>query len=214
MAIINSLAIGKAVNSAGNLTFQTVKGRTIAREKPTHVANPNTPAQAAQRDKMRNLVEAWRTFFFQARLFFTVIPGYGSAYNQFVKMNMPYASSPWVTEGVFTNLPANSYVSNGKYGTGALLVETNTVLIKDVSIADAQLRTEIVEGDIFAAFAANPSSPFDINLTLHELTAPNVVTLAAGDPIEITLPYADATFAIVYYSPSRSESSTGRWTAV
>lgn len=33
MAIVNSLAVGKAVNSAGNLTYRTVRGRTIASQK-------------------------------------------------------------------------------------------------------------------------------------------------------------------------------------
>lgn len=48
MAIINSLAIGKSVKSAGNLTYKTVRGRTIASQRITSNKS-NTPAQENQR---------------------------------------------------------------------------------------------------------------------------------------------------------------------
>lgn len=48
MAIVNSLAIGKSVKSAGNLTYKTVRGRTIASQRIT-TNKSNTIAQAAQR---------------------------------------------------------------------------------------------------------------------------------------------------------------------
>lgn len=52
MAIINSLAIGKSVKSAGNLTYKTVRGRTIASQRITSNAS-NTPLQQSQRAHMR-----------------------------------------------------------------------------------------------------------------------------------------------------------------
>lgn len=48
MAIVNSLAIGKSVKSAGNLTYKTVRGRTIASQRITSNKS-NTAAQASQR---------------------------------------------------------------------------------------------------------------------------------------------------------------------
>ena len=48
MAIINSLAIGKSVKSAGNLTYKTVRGRTIASQR-IFTNKSNTPSQADQR---------------------------------------------------------------------------------------------------------------------------------------------------------------------
>lgn len=48
MAIVNSLAIGKSVKSAGNLTYKTVRGRTIASQRI--ISNKsNTPSQSDQR---------------------------------------------------------------------------------------------------------------------------------------------------------------------
>jgi hypothetical protein len=49
MAIIRSIAIGKARNSAGNVTFRTVRGRTIASEKVG--PRPVTRSSAAQQQR-------------------------------------------------------------------------------------------------------------------------------------------------------------------
>lgn len=46
MAIIKSIAVGKARNSAGNVTFRTVRGRTIMSEKVT--ANPSITRNPSQ----------------------------------------------------------------------------------------------------------------------------------------------------------------------
>lgn len=49
MAIINSLAIGKSVKSAGNLTYKTVRGRTIASQR-IFTNKSNSPSQINQRE--------------------------------------------------------------------------------------------------------------------------------------------------------------------
>lgn len=48
MAIVNSLAIGKSRKSAGNLTYKTVRGRTIASQRITQNES-NSPFQQSQR---------------------------------------------------------------------------------------------------------------------------------------------------------------------
>ena len=50
MAIVNSLAIGKSRKSAGNLTYKTVRGRTIASQRITENKS-NTIAQNSQRSR-------------------------------------------------------------------------------------------------------------------------------------------------------------------
>ena len=52
----NSIALGKTRGSMGNFTTQNWKGINVARAKPVDVANPNTPAQQAQRRKFALLV--------------------------------------------------------------------------------------------------------------------------------------------------------------
>lgn len=148
MAIIRSLAVGKARKSAGNLTYQTVKGRTIAREKPAFVANPNTPLQQEQRGKMRNLVAAWRAWFSSLKPYFTVIDGYGSAYNQFVKMNMPFAEDFIAYPDTGRVGFSKAYFSNGKYPQRSLETSDAEGNIM-VAVNDIQLRQEAEAGDKF-----------------------------------------------------------------
>lgn len=52
MAIVNSLAIGKSVKSAGNLTYKTVRGRTIASQRITQNKS-NTLPQQIQREHFK-----------------------------------------------------------------------------------------------------------------------------------------------------------------
>lgn len=220
MAIVQSLAIGNARKSAGNLTFQTVHGRTIAREKPLYVTNPNTPAQQVTRGIMRNLVEAWRGFGFQLRPYFTVKPQYGSAYNQFIKMNHALGDSSWynlVAAGIVA--PVYAWVSNGKYGTNAVWYNFNEVTnMFRFQITDPQLKSEIVEGDIVAIVGNSTDGANQIatKIVTHTLTAANVTSLKAGS--EITIPSGETDLfiemAAIYYSPSRNVSSSAQVTAL
>lgn len=59
MAIINSLAIGKSVKSAGNLTYKTIRGRTIASQRITQNKS-NTPSQQNQRQHFANVSESMK----------------------------------------------------------------------------------------------------------------------------------------------------------
>lgn len=83
MAIINSLAIGKSVKSAGNLTYKTIRGRTIASQRIT-TNRSNTSAQQIQRSSFGNsnqamqLVLPWINSCFEKSK-------YGSARNAFLR---------------------------------------------------------------------------------------------------------------------------------
>lgn len=88
MAIINSLAIGKSVKSAGNLTYKTVRGRTIASQRITQNKS-NTFFQVLQRghfstvSKCITLCQSWIDKAFESSK-------YGSARNHFFKLNKDF----------------------------------------------------------------------------------------------------------------------------
>lgn len=85
MAIINSLAIGKSVKSAGNLTYKTVRGRTIASQRI--VSNKsNTLAQGLQRSRFAVTSQCMQLFLPYVNNFFEKTK-YGSSRNQYVKVN-------------------------------------------------------------------------------------------------------------------------------
>lgn len=202
MAIIRSLAVGKARKSAGNLTYQTVKGRTIAREKPAFVANPNTPRQQAQRSKMRNLVAAWRAWFSLMKPYFTVIDGFGSAYNQFVKMNMPFAGDFSVNPNTgVVGFADTTYFSNGKYPQRAL-----EAVAGNVTVVDIQLQQEAEVGDRLVliehgALGENPS------IQEYVLDQDDIDNIRLGQPVDTGLVPDDA-IGWLFYSSARRTSST------
>lgn len=88
MAIINSLAIGKSYKSAGNLTYKTVRGRTIASQRIT-TNSSKSALQVFQRGsfsdavKCMQLVLPWINNFFDKSK-------YGSSRNNFLKLCKSY----------------------------------------------------------------------------------------------------------------------------
>lgn len=212
MAIVRSLAIGQARKSAGNLTYQTVKGRTLAREKPLYVHNPKTPAQEAQRAKIRNLVEAWSGWFQLLAPYFTKIDGYGTAYNQFIKMNMSLASESWVNPANDQFwLRMNTYVSSGKYSPAALsfgiVNEQQTV-----SIADLSLRRLVDVNDRLVGVTSSetpggqPGTPV---ITEKYLTQSDVDILRTGGEVIFHFPRFEYS-SIFFYSSAKRISNTAR----
>lgn len=101
MAIVQSLAIGKSVKSAGNLTYKTVRGRCIASQRITQNKS-NTLLQSAQRSifaqavKIATLMQVYINNCYEKSK-------YGSARNAFMNVNKGYIWQglyPEVVEGV------------------------------------------------------------------------------------------------------------------
>lgn len=96
MAIVNSLAIGKSVKSAGNLTYKTVRGRTIASQRITSNKS-NTLLQSSQRAhfsmcaKAATLIQTFINSCYEKSRF-------GSARNQFMSINKSYDGFSIVAE--------------------------------------------------------------------------------------------------------------------
>lgn len=85
MAVINSLAIGKSRKSAGNLTYKTVRGRTIASQRITENKS-NSPAQGIQRGRFGTTAQCIQLFLPYVNNFFEKTR-FGSSRNQYVKVN-------------------------------------------------------------------------------------------------------------------------------
>lgn len=210
MAIVRSLAIGKARKSAGNLTYQIVKGRTLVREKPMHVFNPDTPAQQAQRAKMRNLVEAWRGWFQLCAPYFTKIDGYGTAYNQFIKLNMPIANTSWVNElSGEVWLRNNTCVSFGRFGEASLSIHGGWPPLV-VSVESLDLRRLVEQGDhlIFISSSELPGGIAGSPVIYDKvLTAQEAETLRNGGTVSMNVDTFEYS-ALFFYSSSKRISTT------
>ena len=123
MAIVKSLGLGKARGSAGEFTYSTIQGRTIARTKPAHVHNPNTEAQQAQRAKMSAVVLAWRDVGQRLEKLWTKRKKYHSAYNSFVSANIANNGTFEVApEGTYVYMEDGFILGQGQYSANQLEV--------------------------------------------------------------------------------------------
>ena len=214
MAIINSLAIGKARKSAGNLTFATIQGRTIAREKPVNVRNPRTEKQLAQRSKMSKTVAAYRSIGIMTKHLFTKLPKYTSQYNQFVKENIKIADNFEVIEetGKVTNVEG-LMVANGD------ILPFKTFFTFEYGEAtygwapDDAAKNFIKNGDYWVIVAVEEATGncHVVNTRAYtELGENGGLDITQGETYE-NMDIEGPVFACaVYYSPSRNISSVGR----
>lgn len=211
MAIINSLAVGKARKSAGNLTFSVVKGRTIAREKPTVVANPRTPAQQAQRAKMKTLVAAYRVHGSRFKQLFTSLTGYGSAYNEFIKRNMGQSIPFDVTQSGAVEVCNGAVFGNGIFGPVAVTVLHETDGKFTFKVNDPALRNVVKVGDVLGVMYITSGSTIMKN---HELvlTDTHVASIKNGEEINTTFSGTkDDSGCAYFYSPTNKTSSSPVW---
>lgn len=138
MAIVHSLAVGKSKKSAGNLTYATVKGRTIAKQKVVDVHNPNTPAQQAQRSAMATIVLFWQIWASAFKPYFTKLKPLFSAFNQFVHMNKTIMHTPGlITADQKIGAIEGMYISSGYYSERSIVPASENIQVLNEALVHA-----------------------------------------------------------------------------
>ena len=208
MAIVKSLGLGKARGSAGEFTYSTIEGRTIARTKPAHVHNPNTEGQQEQRTKMRDVVIAWRDAGQRFEKLWTNRKKYHSAYNSFVSANI-------ANNGTFKVAPAGTYIymyngfilGKGQYQANQLDLcpgfnDCEVKILNSVSLFH-NLKVGDIVGCVFIGVSGQVADVQEATITQEDLdpTEPFVDfhLKSAKDDIKGYAPY--------WYSPSRNLST-------
>lgn len=127
MAIIKSLGVGQGSNSAGNLTYRTVRGRTIASQRIT-ANSSRTTKQVAQRSTFKNASHILSVMAFAIKMGFEKSQ-YGSARNNFYRMNAKALQSESLADVVngtpyeiLQILTADDQFNYITYGSGNALV--------------------------------------------------------------------------------------------
>lgn len=183
MAIINSLGIGKSVKSAGNLTYKTIRGRTIASQRI--ISNKsNTMKQSIQRTHFRLASQA-------AQLLQLFIDNcyekskYGSARNNFMRINKSYIADGVVSEvregaipitdvfvPAFSTIPGGSEspINFSAYGTSPVIAQ-ETVIIKDFTDSGDNALTYRQSKDVKFTFLT-PMKKEDIEIVCVYLKGP------------------------------------------
>lgn len=161
MAIISSVALGKAQKSLGNVTFQHYYGKTVAKQKV--VRNPNykpSTKQELQRARMYfafKFANAWDGL--SDMLF--VRSKWGTKRNNFLKLNYP-AIADYVNAHENLTLPQSGAYLSLLYS----LINDFSAYNKPVYAAkgiDAGINCYIHKGDY-----AEGKSPFSFNLTVTD----------------------------------------------
>lgn len=209
MAIINSLAVGKARKSAGNLTFSTVNGRTIAREKATFVRNPNTAGQQKQRARMAAVVAGWRAIASPVKKLWTVKNKYSSEYNAFVSANIANAEKfAYDADAGTIKAFEGLQLGNGKFPQSAVINDSTAVDEYEVLITNQEIRNSAKVGDVVGVIIVNADTG-EMKVKEVALQASDL-PLNAGSIFVIAddSGFTNKLYSCYYYSKARNESTT------
>lgn len=191
MAIVSSIAVGKARKSAGNVTFTTSKGRVIMKEKAVYVANPKTPKQLKQRSKMARTVQAWQRVGMLAKSGYTVTSKYGSAYNAFTTANIGAIDtiSP-VEKALVDTTFVGLQIAHGAHEALSVLsgTDSDSVLVQIVGLSANSIGAKV--GDKIVAIMWDKALA-TAKVKEHTLTANDLI----ADEIEVAIVLDDITLS-------------------
>lgn len=149
---IESLAIGKAKGSAGNLTYTVLGGQTVAKQKVAFPNNPKTLGQMRRRTQLANLVNMYQALRPYQRLAFQDAVGRVSDYNRFIGANLGlvdvYFTSKEASGGAVVVAPYT--ITKGELPALANEV-ANGVLKSDIDIQSLNLDEETSVADFSQA---------------------------------------------------------------
>lgn len=208
MAIVKSLGLGKARGSAGEFTYSTIEGRTIARTKPAHVHNPNTAGQQKQRTKMREVVVAWRDAGQRFEKLWTNRKKYHSAYNSFVSANIANDGTFELSQnGQYVYMNTGFILGQGQYrplqfeitdqvGTCGITIGNSNPLFHNLKVGD-------ILGCVFVGDSGQVVEVVEHTITEDQLGPDENKIMLAIETIK-----SDITgHAPYWYSPSRKLST-------
>lgn len=208
MAIVKSLGLGKARGSAGEFTYSTIQGRTIARTKPAHVHNPNTDAQQAQRAKMSAVVLAWRDAGQRLEKLWTKRKKYHSAYNSFVSANIANNGTFEVApEGTYIYMENGFILGQGQYSANQLtLLPTEDGVSIEIASTES-LFHNLKDGDIIGCVFLGDSGQI-VDIKEYTLTAAEIGMFSESAFFTLKTNKDDITgHAPYWYSPARNLST-------
>lgn len=149
MAIVNSIILGRAKGSIGNVSFSTQKGRVIARQKPSIVSNPRTQAQLDQRAKVSAVNVAWFMVGNAVKSGITQLVGLGSQFNTYVSKNADIFAGKVFTKETFKTMDlTGSYASIGATPALPFVKVSESVNELEVSLNKNTLGMYAKEGDL------------------------------------------------------------------
>lgn len=216
MAIVSSIAIGRASGPIGNVSFSTQKGRVIARQKPTVVSNPRTQDQRTQRKKFSSAVVAWYMIGNAVKSGITQLVGYGSQFNTYVSKNAHlFANRDFDKQSFVTADLANTFATIGNTPQLTYTLNPEGADAASVDLNSAELLMYAQPGDKLKIVIGNNDSAAqsysEFLLTPSEFDAP--IPRALFNDLDID-DAAPLTAAVWLESADGKRSSTSSFLAV
>lgn len=191
MAIISSGQLGKATGSIGNITYSVIEGRTIGRQKPSFVRNPNTEAQQLQRGKMAGVVGLYQQIGPVCTKTFTNRKKYSSAYNEFVSRNIHGEAAFGYQEslGLFL-LGSDIVLGNGSLHNNTFTVGKTDGLKYGIQANNDVFKSALQVGDTVGVYVVSDDMATLLDYS-HKLTSDDISTLRADGVVDLDFPVVD-----------------------
>lgn len=135
MAIIKSLAIGKAKGSMGGITYRYLSGETVGSGKIAFAKNPRTYLQMLRRSRWANLVNLWKALNDQWHPSFESAVGRVSDFNRFMGVNIAKPS-------------AQVYLSKQSASAGSCVVAPVVMTEGSLPSVQNEIATGVLKSDI------------------------------------------------------------------
>lgn len=156
MAIIKSLAVGKAKGSAGQLTYVYVGGDTIMKGKVAFPKIPRTLGQMNLRVRWANIVNLWQTFEGDLHPSFEAAVGRTSDFNLFVGRNnkVPvFLTKQMAAAGGC--VVAAYLVTEGSLPKISTDVSEQGIIVSSINLGDLILNADTTVADLSEAIVNN-----------------------------------------------------------
>lgn len=199
MAIIKSLAVGKAKGSAGQLTYAYVGGDTIMKGKVAFPKVPRTLGQMNLRVRWANIVNLWQTFEGDLHPSFEAAAGRISDYNLFVGRNnkVPvFLTKQMAAAGGC--VVAEYLVTEGSLPKIDTDITEQGVIVSSINLGDLAITSDTTVSDISEAIINN-NEGFHYGDQVSAFVCFQTQNSASGVPyvntqaFEITLSSSDGT---------------------
>lgn len=196
MAIVNSIILGRAKGSAGNVTLSTQQGRVILKQKATEVRNPQTARQTVQRGKLAKAVRAWQQINQYVKSGITALVPYGFEYQTYISRNMDILAA--------NNFDADKLTGEAYVGSYASIGRLGELPARLDEVADSQA-TLIVDGAALSSVAKIGDkikilllSSLNSNKKIGTVTVDAQMLLPGSHAISFTIPDAGSMQASLY----------------
>lgn len=159
MAIVHSLAIGKAKGSMGDITYTTVGGATISKQKIFNPKLPRTYYQMIRRVQWANIVNLWQLFENRDKPSFENKNARVSDFNMFIAKNLGipvYLTKEQAGQGATVVAPY--VITEGSLPTIAIDATLGGVPFSDINLSSLVIEEDTTLADFSQAVVNNNES--------------------------------------------------------